>query len=65
MVADLPASVQRRFDTYILPRSKMPITPLRQISASHIGHLVKLRVSGDWSPHTIWIALALFHISDM
>lgn len=40
-----PDVLLRRFDTYILPRTKSPVLPMRAITAAHIGKLVRVRVS--------------------
>ncbi len=41
--ADFPAELMRRYEIQIVPRTKMPARSLREVKASDIGHLVKIR----------------------
>lgn len=41
-----PDMLLRRFDVYFAPRTKMLPLPMRGVRASHLGHLVRVRVRG-------------------
>jgi len=44
--ATLPASLTRRYEVHIHPRTKAATSKLREVSASQVGHLVKFKVGG-------------------
>lgn len=39
-----PDILLRRFDVYFTPRTKMAPQPMRAVRATHLGHLVRVRV---------------------
>lgn len=58
----LPASLMRRYEVFIRPRSSVKPLKMREIKAASIGHLVTMRVrtalcDATTSPAPLWLAV--------
>lgn len=61
----LPASLMRRYDVVIRPRSSVKPLKMREIKAASIGHLVTMRVSTPQCHTQQWSRTALAPLNDL